>query len=167
MKKIPVTFVLVGGGHTFQALALVDRLHQHVQPAYIGFKDEHISEHKIRIPGPYFKVLSSLREVRKKNLLSLFRKALPFFPAVVQSTRALRKTRSRALIACGGGPAAATIVAACLTGRSVIYVESLSRTQTHSLVGRLSYLFFADLFFVQWKEMLKLYPKAIWAGRLF
>ena len=167
MKRIPVTFVLVGGGHTFQALALVDRLCQHVKPAYICFKDENISEHKIRVPGPCFKVCSSLREVRKKGPWALLRRVLPFVPAVIQSMRVLQNTRSRALIACGGGPSMASIVAAYLTGKKVIFIESLSRTQSYSLAGRIAYRFFADLFFVQWKEMLNLYPKAIWAGRLF
>ena len=167
MKSIPVTFVLVPGGHTFQALALVDRLGQHVQPSYLGFKGDRISQHKIRSPGPYFEIFPSLAEVRKKKGWSLFRRVFPFVPAVVQSIRILRKTRSKALISCGGGPSLAPIVAAYLTRRSVIHVESLSRTQSYSLTGRISYLLFADLFFVQWKETLKLYPKAIWAGSLF
>ena len=35
-----------------------------------------------------------------------------------------------------------------------------------TLTGKLTYKF-ADLFIVQWKEMLKVYPKAVLGGRVF
>jgi UDP-N-acetylglucosamine:LPS N-acetylglucosamine transferase len=52
-----------------------------------------------------------------------------------------------------------------LFGKKIIFLESWSRVYTKSLAGRLTYPF-ADLFFVQWKEELKNYPKATYAGRL-
>jgi UDP-N-acetylglucosamine:LPS N-acetylglucosamine transferase len=167
MDKIPVTFVLTGGGHTNQALSIAGRLGAHVRPIYIIFSDDAISESKISIPGLRFRVYRSVREVRRRSFWILIHQVFLFFPAIFQSIRILQKTRSRALVACGGGPSIAPIIAGWLLKRKVIFVESISRTRSYSLVGRLSYRFFAHLFIVQWKEMLKLYPKAIWAGRLY
>lgn len=167
MERIPVSYVLVNGGHAFQALALADRIGETVQPIYIGFKGDRISYSKIRILGPYFEIFPSLWETRKKKGWELAQRIIPFVPAILQSMHILLKTRSKALISCGGGPSLAPIIAAWILRRKVIHIESLSRIESYSLTGRISYRLFADLFFVQWKEALKLYPKAIWAGRLF
>jgi UDP-N-acetylglucosamine:LPS N-acetylglucosamine transferase len=48
----------------------------------------------------------------------------------------------------------------------VIYIESFARMDEPSLTGRLVYPI-ADLFLVQWEEMIKYYPKAIFAGGVF
>ena len=167
MKKIKVAFVLVWGGHAYQALALVDKLSRYVQPVYIGLKGDRTTRQKIRIIGSYFEITRSLWDTKNSPRLALLYKIIRFFPAVIQSIRILRKTHSEALVSCGGGPSLAPIVAAWLTRRSVIHVESLSRIESYSLTGRISYLFFADLFFVQWEKTLQLYPKAIYAGGLF
>ena len=167
MRKIEVVFVLVWGGHAFQTLALVDRLSQFVQPIYIGLKGDRTSRKKIRIPGSYFEITRSLWDTKNNRIRILLHKIILFFPALIQSIRILLKTQSKALVSCGGGPSLAPIIAAWLTRRKVIHVESLSRIDSRSLTGRLSYRLFADLFFVQWEQSLKHYQKAIWAGRLF
>ena len=52
-----------------------------------------------------------------------------------------------------------------LLGKKIIFIESWSRIYKKSSSGKFAYLF-ANLFFVQWPEMKKQYPKAIYAGRL-
>ena len=52
-------------------------------------------------------------------------------------------------------------------GRSkIIYIETFANINTKTMTGRLIYKF-ADLFIVQWEEMLKLYPKAKYEGWIF
>lgn len=52
-------------------------------------------------------------------------------------------------------------------GRSkIIYIETFANINTKTMTGRLIYKF-ADLFIVQWEEMLKLYPKAVCWGWIF
>jgi UDP-N-acetylglucosamine:LPS N-acetylglucosamine transferase len=53
-----------------------------------------------------------------------------------------------------------------LLGIKVIFVETGSRVTALSLTGRLMYRI-ANLFFVQWPDLVQRYPKAIYAGRLF
>lgn len=48
----------------------------------------------------------------------------------------------------------------------IIYIESFARCDTVSLTGKLM-IKHADLFIVQWKEMLKLLPKAVYGGGIF
>ena len=53
-----------------------------------------------------------------------------------------------------------------LMGIQVIYVESYTRLKDLSLTGRILYPF-ADLFLVQWKQLTRKYPKAVYGGALF
>ncbi len=50
--------------------------------------------------------------------------------------------------------------------KKVIYIESFANIETKTLTGRLVYKI-ADIFIVQWKSMLKLYPKAKYEGWIF
>ena len=51
-------------------------------------------------------------------------------------------------------------------GSRIIYIETFANMRTKTITGRLIYKF-ADLFIVQWKSMLKLYPKATYGGWIF
>ena len=50
--------------------------------------------------------------------------------------------------------------------RKVIYIETLANSKTKTATGRLLY-HIADLFIVQWEDMLKLYPKATYGGWIY
>ena len=51
-------------------------------------------------------------------------------------------------------------------GKKIIFIECMFNVDAPTLTGKLTYKF-ADLFIVQWKEMLKVYPKAVLGGRVF
>ena len=53
-----------------------------------------------------------------------------------------------------------------ILGSKIIYIESFANINTKTITGRLIY-HFADLFIVQWENMLKLYPKATYGGWIF
>ena len=53
-----------------------------------------------------------------------------------------------------------------LFGGKLIYIESFAKVCSKNLTGNLLYRF-ADQFYVQWEEMLKLYPKAIYKGGVY
>ena len=50
--------------------------------------------------------------------------------------------------------------------RKIIYIESFAKINSPTLTGKLIYKF-ADQFYVQWREMLEIYPKAIYKGGLY
>ena len=51
-------------------------------------------------------------------------------------------------------------------GSRVIYIETFANITTKTITGKLIYPI-ADLFVVQWKSMLELYPKAKFGGWIF
>ena len=50
--------------------------------------------------------------------------------------------------------------------KKLIYIESFAKVTSKTLSGKLLYNY-ADQFYVQWEEMLKLYPKAIYKGGIY
>ncbi|MCF0147982.1 MAG: polysaccharide biosynthesis protein [Clostridium sp.] len=50
--------------------------------------------------------------------------------------------------------------------RKLIFIESFAKINSPTLTGKLLYRF-ADEFYVQWEEMLKIYPKAIFKGGIY
>ena len=50
--------------------------------------------------------------------------------------------------------------------RKLIYIESFAKVTSKTLSGKLLYKY-ADQFYVQWEEMLKLYPNAIYKGGIY
>lgn len=51
-------------------------------------------------------------------------------------------------------------------GSRIIYIETFANITTKTVTGRLLYPI-ADLFIVQWENMLKIYPKAVYGGWIF
>lgn len=51
-------------------------------------------------------------------------------------------------------------------GSKIIYIETFANMRTKTITGKLIYKF-ADLFIVQWKSMLELYPKATYGGWIY
>lgn len=51
-------------------------------------------------------------------------------------------------------------------GKKLIFIESFAKVTSATKTGKLMYKF-ADQFYVQWKPMLKIYPKAIYLGGIY
>ena len=53
-----------------------------------------------------------------------------------------------------------------LFGKRLIYIESFAKVTSGTLTGKVLYRF-ADRFYVQWEQMLQIYPKAIFLGGIY
>lgn len=53
-----------------------------------------------------------------------------------------------------------------LFGSKIIFIETFANSKTKTLSGKMIYPI-ANLFIVQWKEMLELYPRAIYGGWIY
>lgn len=82
-----------------------------------------------------------------------------------QSLKIFIRKRPKVVISNGAGIALATCFLAKLSGSTLVYIESGARVTTPSRTGRIVYRI-ADLFIVQWKPLLKYYPKAVYGGPL-
>lgn len=65
---------------------------------------------------------------------------------------------------------AAVAIPMCIIGKvfrkKVIYIESYARMTTPNKTGKLIYKF-ADLFIIQWEELRKYYPNAVYGGSIY
>jgi len=78
---------------------------------------------------------------------------------IFQSFIIFIKEKPDVVISTGAGVAVPICYISKLFGKKIIFFESFCRIHEKSLSGKLVYPI-ADLFFVQWPEMKKLYPKA-------
>lgn len=100
----------------------------------------------------------------------LNRSEIMFLPKFIKlffsSLRIIQKENPDCIISTG----ALITYPICLVGKlkhkHIIYIESFARIEEGSLTGKLMYRL-ADLFIVQWKELLKVYPNAVYGGKIF
>ncbi len=95
------------------------------------------------------------------------RNPLLLIKTIFQSCSILKKEKPDVIISTGAGVAVPACYLAKLMGKRVIFLESFCRVKTPSLSGKLVYPI-ADVFLVQWKEMLSKYgKKAKYWGAVF
>lgn len=149
------------GGHSKEMLRLAELLGAGYTYSYILVRDDEVTASKITLPGPIYRVIRP----RDKTHNAL-RDALKTALCALQAATILVRTRPHAVITTGPGVAVPVCAAAKLLRCKVIFIETGSRIHALSTTGRIIYRF-ADLFFVQWAELLPACPKAVYAGRLW
>ena len=149
------------GGHTSQTLRLVDLLGPNYKYEYLIGHDDQTSAKKIKFPEKIYKIKNP-RLMKDKSLLKVF---FNMFPITIQAFKILRKSRPSAIISAGPSQTIPLFWLAKLLGIKTIFLESWVRVHHKSKTGKLVYPV-SDLFFIQWKSLKKVYPKAIYAGRL-
>ena len=152
MEKIKICYTASDGGHTHELMQLKE-----LRSKYPGI---FITESK-NVKNE-FDAIYTLPLVNRKSLRFLLRFIQSFFTI----RRILAKEKPTHIISFG----AMCTVPVCIIGKlmniQVIYVESYTRLKDLSLSGKIIYPF-ADLFVVQWKQLVSKYPKAVYGGALF
>ena len=156
MKK--VLFISSTGGHLDELLQL--------KPLFEKYEYHIITEKDkmtINLKKDYKDKISYLLYGTRKNLL----KYLFIFPFnIIKSIYLYCKIRPKYIITTGTH----TAVPICYIGKlfksKIIFIETFANSNTKTLSGRMIYPI-SDLFIVQWEEMLKYYPKAIYGGAIY
>ena len=144
-----VLLVCSPGGHLQQMLAL--------EPAWSGAE-----RFWVTLPGADVGYLLADEEVTlghgptNRSVVNLIRN-------VGLAWRLLRRVRPDAILSTGAGLAVPFFLVGKLLRIRLVYVESVTRTESISLSGRLLYPL-ADRFFVQWPEVAKRLRRAEYAG---
>jgi beta-1,4-N-acetylglucosaminyltransferase len=151
-----ILIILGSGGHTAQMFKLLNLLGNKYQYGYLINSNDSVTPKKISgkiyaIPNP--RIFGA----------SVFSKMSKTIWGFIKSIYIMLKFD--VVISAGPGISVPTFFAAKLLGKRTIFLESWSRAHSPSVSGRLCYPV-SDLFFVQWPEMKKFYPKAVYAGRL-
>lgn len=158
MKK-KVLYILGSGGHTSQMIELSKDLKNEINYFYLIQEDDSISKNKIIYKGKIIKVKRNAK-FKELKIFSIFRTIFLFFKAI----KIIKKKKIDILISAGPGISIPFFYAGKLLGKKLIFIESWSRVTSKSISGKLIYPI-SDLFFVQWEENLKNYPKALYRGR--
>jgi UDP-N-acetylglucosamine:LPS N-acetylglucosamine transferase len=107
---------------------------------------------------------------RVYHLSQINRKEILFIPKFIktffQSFYILLRERPQSIISTGALVTVPICFLSKIMGKRVIYIESFARVDTASLTGKLMYRI-ADLFIVQWEELLTVFPKAVYGGSIF
>ncbi len=76
------------------------------------------------------------------------------------------KLRPKVIITTGTHTAGPMCILGKIFGSKIIYIETFANSNKKTATGRLIYPI-ADLFIVQWEDMLKLYPKSVYGGSIY
>jgi len=150
-KKIKVCVACSAGGHFVQAEALKS-VYSKYDYFYFTFKSG-VSE---RLKKSY--KVWAIPNISRKNPLSwIVCLAVSFYIALVE--------RPKVIIATGAGIVVFFCFFAKLFGAKIIFMESMARVHSPTLTARILYPI-SDLFIVQWPQLKKFFPKAVYAGRV-
>ncbi|NWF96297.1 MAG: hypothetical protein HXY34_09150 [Candidatus Thorarchaeota archaeon] len=156
-----IAVVLGQGGHTAQTFALVTLLGARFRYLYlIGLLDR-LTPKKITVPGRVLPVLPPRLLPTDSRPMAVIRTLVTFLLSVAYFV----VFRPIAVVSCGTGLTVPVFYAARLLGTKTVFIESMSRVESLSITGRLL-LNKVSLFVVQWPELAKRTPGAVYGGQL-
>lgn len=156
MKKI--LFISSTGGHLSELMQLKE-MFEKFQYYIVTEKtksDEYLAE-------KYEGKVSYLAYGTKKNLFTYF---FIFIFNIMKSLFIFIKQKPDVIITTGTHTAVPMCYIAKLFGKKVIYIETFANRNSKTVAGRLVYPI-ADIFVVQWRKMLEIYPKAEYWGWIY
>ena len=154
MKK-KICLVSSCGGHFMELMQLLPAVKE--QDFYIVTEKNIASKAIVEKYSHYYLV-----QQERKSLSFLFK----FAYNIIASFLYLIKEKPSIIITTGAGASYPTCKLGKLLGKKVIYVESFAKLDDKSVTGEMVYPF-ADDFFVQWEEMKRVYPNAIYHGTVY
>lgn len=156
MKK--VLFISSMGGHLSELMQLKSIFKDY---DYKIVTEKHKSTKWLH--GRYKSKVAYLSTGNKDNMLKYIF-VMPY--NVIKSLIIFLKFKPSVIVTTGAHTCVPMCYIAKVFRKKIIYIESFANIETKTLTGRLIYPI-ADIFVVQWKSMLKLYPKAVWEGWIF
>ncbi len=149
-----IVFAASSGGH-FEQLMMLKPLMEKYESFVLTEKTEY-SVGKQDVNVLY------LKQINRKEPLFVFK----FLLNTIKSLWIFIKERPDVMITTGVLAIIPFALIMKLFGRKLIYIESFAKVTSKTLSGNLLYKY-ADQFYVQWEEMLELYPNAIFKGGIY
>lgn len=152
-KEVKICFAASSGGHLEEISCLREIANKN--NSFLITEESGIQESR-------FEHIYYLPQINR-NEKQFFRHIIYIF---VHSFIIFLKERPKYIISTGALVTFPISLIAKIFGAKIIYIESFARTENPSMTGKYMYRI-ADLFLVQWEELLKYYPKAIYIGGIF
>ena len=161
MKKKKVLFISSTGGHLeelTQLKSMFDKYDYYIvtekTKSNLSLKNKYPNRVSYLIYGSYT-TLGKKFIYPFKLLLNCFKSLFIYI-----------KVRPKYIVSTGAHTAGPMCYLGKIFGSKIIYIETFANRNRKTATGRLIYPI-ADLFIVQWEEMLKIYPKAIYGGAIY
>lgn len=142
-----VLVVCSAGGHLLEALCAIEGVEMHYELA--TFRLPHLA------PPAGARALHHLTDPH----VSLWKYAVN----ALESLRLMLRVRPQVVLTTGAGIAIPCALLGKLLGARLIFVETVAVVGHLSRTGALLYKF-ADLFIVQWPDLCRTHPRAVYAG---
>lgn len=158
IKNNRVLFISSTGGHLEELLQLKPTMDK-----YDYFLITEKTETNKNLENKYVGRVGYLVYGTRKNIIKyIFVLLINFF----KSIKYYFKIRPNVIVTTGTHTAVLMCYIGKLFGAKIVFIETYANRNTKTLSGRIVYPI-ADLFIVQWEDMLKLYPKAIYYGGVY
>lgn len=149
MKKI--CLISSSGGH-YEQLLMLKKIAEFSKVYIVTEKTEFIKD-----SNNYY-----LNQINRKEKFLIFKMISLFF----NSTIIFLKEKPDIVISTGALMTIPTLLLAKIFKKKVIFIESFAKTSSPTKTGKLIYKI-ADVFIVQWPELKKFYPNAIYLGSIY
>lgn len=158
MKKKKVLFISSTGGHLDELMQLKSMFDK-----YNYYIVTEKTKSNLNLLNKFPKKVSFLIYGTKDHMLTYPFKLLY---NCIKSLCIYIKVRPKYIISTGAHTAGPMCCIGKIFGSKIIYIETFANSKTKSATGSIVYKF-ADLFIVQWEDMLELYPKAVNGGWIY
>ena len=152
MKKI--CFIASTGGHFEQLMML--------KPLMDKYKSFIVTEKTSYSVINDNRRVYYLKQVNRHEKTFIFKMILNNFTSI----KIFLKEKPDIIISTGALATIPMCMLAKVMKKKIIFIESFAKVTSPTLTGKLVYKF-ADQFYVQWEEMLKFYPNAIFKGGIY
>lgn len=153
-KKIKLCFAASSGGHYEQLLMLKPLMEKYES---IVITEETIYQSTIDGQKMYF-----MKQVNRKEFTFIPRMIIN----MIRSVKIYLKEKPDVVICTGVLAMIPICLIAKIARKKLVYIESFAKVTSGTLSGKLLYKF-ADQFYVQWEQMLEIYPNAIFLGGIY
>lgn len=153
-KKIKICFAASSGGHYEQLMMLKPLMEKYDSFVVTEKTDYSTQEKNCRI---YY-----MNQVNRREKTFIWKMIRNTWKSVK-----IYKMEKPDIVICTGVLAMIPIcLIAKMLHKRLIYIESFAKVTSPTITGKLLYKF-ADQFYVQWPQMLKIYPNAIFLGGIY
>ena len=152
MKKI--CFIASTGGHFEQIMML-----EPIMDKYDGFIVTEETTYSVVKGDRRVYYLKQVNRNEKNFILKMIENSF-------KSIKIFFKEKPDLIISTGALATIPMCLISKLFKKKLIFIESFAKVNSPTLTGKLLYKY-ADQFYVQWEEMLKIYPNAIYKGGIY
>ena len=153
-KRQKLCFAASSGGHYEQLLMLKPLMEK-----YESFVITEETLYKVQIENEKMYYLKQIN--RKEKMILPYMLFNTFY-----SLKIYAKEKPDVVICTGVLAMIPICLIAKMAGKKLVYIESFAKVTSPTMTGKLLYRY-ADRFYVQWKSMLQVYPKAIYLGGIY